>query len=97
MRGRVVGPWVFGQCGRLSGIRGPVRLATVNSAGIECVRSFRVPSRLQITLLQADHLADGIDQQREQGYDNQEEFDAFAATLFEFAIESQVSSVVHTR
>jgi hypothetical protein len=81
MRDSFVGPWHFGQGGRLSGIRGSERLATVNSAGIEYVGSFRDPSRPQITLLQADHLVDGVDQQREQGHDNQEGFDAFAAVL----------------
>ena len=47
-------------------------------------------------LLQANHLADGVYQQREQDQDNEEIFYAFAARLFELLIEIQVQSVANT-
>lgn len=94
MRDNLIGAWHFGQGGRSSGIRGSERLVTVNSAGIECVRSFQDPSRLQIISLQADHFADSIDQQREQHQGDDEVFDAFAAALVELMVEIKVQGVV---
>jgi hypothetical protein len=45
--------------------------------------------------LQADHLADSKDQQREEHQDHEEIFQAVTARLFELLVEIKVQSVVH--
>ena len=47
--------------------------------------------------LQADHLAESVDQEHEQHQDGEDVFDAIAAPLVELLIEIQMHSVLQTR